>query len=119
MNQILLIAILMVIFDAVYLNAIGKIYGEQVAKVQRTAMNVKWEGAVACYLLMIGGLYYFIIKDNRSIFDAFLLGILVYGVYDATTYAIFKKWSPVIAAVDTLWGGVLFALTTMITYQLR
>lgn len=118
MNRLILLSVIMVIFDAIYLNAIGNIYGDQVAKVQRTAMNVKWEGAVACYLLMIAGLYYFIIKDNRSVFDAFLLGILVYGVYDATTYAIFKKWSPLLAVVDTLWGGVLFALTTMLTYQI-
>jgi uncharacterized membrane protein len=118
MNQLLVIAIVMVIFDAIYINAIGKIYGEQVAKVQRTALIIKWEGAIARYILMVCGIYYFIIKDRRPVLDAFLLGILVYGVYGATTYSIFKKWSPPIAIVDTLWGGVMFALTTMITYQI-
>ena len=35
----------------------------------------------------------FILKDKKSVFDAFLLGIVIYGVYDTTTHAIFKKWS--------------------------
>jgi uncharacterized membrane protein len=118
MEKLIISGLSMLVLDSFYLRSIGKIYGEQVAKVQRTAMNVKLEGALICYLIMILGLYYFILKDNKSIFDAFLLGIFVYGVYDATTYAIFKKWSPLIASIDALWGGVLFAMTTMITYAL-
>jgi len=115
MNKILLSAIIMIILDSLYLNSIGKTYAEQVAKIQRTVMNVKLEGVVICYLFLVLGLYYFILKDNKSVFDAFVLGIVIYGVYDATTYAIFKKWSPGLAALDTLWGGVLFALTTILT----
>jgi len=111
-------AITMLMLDGLYLNAIGTQYGEQVAKVQRTAMNIKMSGVVACYIFLIVGLYYFILKENRSIFDAFLLGIVIYGVYDATTYAIFKHWSPVLAIADTLWGGILFALTSAVVYYL-
>lgn len=117
-KTILLAALIMLILDALYLNAIGNAYSQQVAKIQRTVMNVKIDGAAICYLFLIFGLYYFILKDKKSVFDAFLLGIVIYGVYDATTYAIFKKWSPSLAALDTLWGGVLFALTTMLVYSL-
>ena len=105
----------MLILDSLYLKTIGKAYAEQVAKIQRTVMNVKPEGVVICYVFLFLGLYYFILKDNKTVFDAFVLGMVIYGVYDATTYAIFKKWSPMLAAIDTVWGGVLFALTTMIT----
>ena len=111
-------AITMLMLDGLYLNTIGNVYGEQVAKVQRTAMTVKLSGAVACYLFLIIGLYYFILKENRSIFDAFLLGLVIYGVYDATTYAVFKHWSPVLAIIDTLWGGILLAATTAVVYYL-
>jgi len=117
-KQVVTSAITMLMLDGLYLNAIGTQYGEQVAKVQRTAMNIKMSGVVACYIFLIVGLYYFILKENRSIFDAFLLGIVIYGVYDATTYAIFKHWSPVLAITDTLWGGILFALTTAVVYYL-
>lgn len=117
-KTILLAALIMLILDALYLNAIGKAYSQQVAKIQRTVMNIKMEGAAVCYLFLIFGLYYFILKEKKSVFDAFLLGIIIYGVYDATTYTVFKKWSPSLAALDTLWGGVLFALTTMLVYSL-
>ena len=61
--------------------------------------------------------YNFIISKNRSPLDAFLLGLVIYAVYDSTNYTIFKQWSPMLAVTDSLWGGILFAITTYITYQ--
>ncbi len=117
LNEILFSGTAMILLDSIYLNSIGTTYAEQVAKIQRTAMNINYKGVIFCYILLVFGLYYFILKDRKSVFDAFLLGIVIYGVYDATTYAIFKKWSPLLAFIDTIWGGTLFALTTMITYN--
>ena len=110
--------IIMLLLDFVYLSSVTKAYSEQIAKIQRTAMNVKLEGAALCYMFLILGLYYFILKENKSPFDAFLLGLVIYGVYEPTSYALFKKWSLQLVAIDTLWGGVLFALTTIFTYEL-
>lgn len=118
MKRIAIAAMTMLMLDGLYLNTMGNLYGEQVAKVQRTALNIKMSGVVACYLFLIIGLYYFILKENRSVFDAFLLGVVIYGVYDATTYAVFKHWSPFLAITDTLWGGILLAVTTSVVYYL-
>jgi uncharacterized membrane protein len=67
-------------------------------------------------------LYYFILtksKDSKNkVLDAFLLGICIYGVYETTNYATLKKWPIRMLVVDTLWGGVLFALTTIIYYRI-
>ena len=115
---IIVAAITMLLLDFVYLSTFAKVYSETVASIQRTVMNVKFEGAVLCYIFLIFGLYYFILSDNRSPFDAFLLGLVIYGVYETTTYAILKKWPFYLVLIDTLWGGVLFALTTIITYHL-
>lgn len=41
-------------------------------------------------------------------YEAFLFGFLVYCVFDATNYAIFDGWDSTTAALDCLWGGVLF-----------
>ena len=62
---------------------------------------------------------YFIIKPNKSINEAFLLGLVIYGVYETTNYALFKNWSLATVFIDTLWGGVLFASTTYIVNILR
>jgi len=110
--------IIMLLLDFIYLSSVTKAYSEQIAKIQRTAMNIKLEGAALCYFFLIFGLYYFILKDHKSPFDAFLLGLIIYGVYETTSYALFKKWSLQLVAIDTLWGGVLFALTTIFTYEL-
>jgi uncharacterized membrane protein len=47
-----------------------------------------------------------------------LFGFIIYGVYDSTTYALFKKWKLKLMAIDILWGGVLMGLTTWLTYKL-
>jgi len=48
----------------------------------------------------------------------FLLGIIIYSVYDLTSLALLKNWSVKTAIIDTLWGGILFTLTTLAVYKL-
>ena len=60
----------------------------------------------------------FIIKDKKPIYDAFLLGFSIYAVYETTTAAIFKDWNSWLVIMDSLWGGILFSLITIIIYKL-
>jgi uncharacterized membrane protein len=76
-------------------------------------------GAAICYILLITGINYFIIKPRKSVSDAFLLGIIIYGVFETTNYALFKNWSLLTVLIDTLWGGLLFAGTTYVVNLLR
>ena len=115
----LISAILFVVIDFAYLNLIKKYFENQVKTVQGSTLQVNFLGAILCYIFLIFGLNYFIIKSKRSPYDAFLLGILIYGVYETTNYALFKKWSIFTVILDTLWGGVLFALVTFIIDKLR
>jgi uncharacterized membrane protein len=117
-KQIILPAIILLALDFIYLSANKTAFENQVIMVQRVALNVKLWSAVVCYVLLIAGLYYFILRTHRSVLEAFFFGIIVYGVYDSTTYALLKKWDLKLAIMDTLWGGVLMALTTMITYNI-
>jgi uncharacterized membrane protein len=82
-------------------------------------MVIKPLGGIICYALLIFGINYFIIFQKKSILEAFLLGFVIYGVYDSTNYAIIQKWNGIIAAIDTLWGGILFATTTRVVYFLK
>jgi uncharacterized membrane protein len=92
-------------------------YKHQIASVQRVILQFRPEGALICYFLIVAGLNYFIIQKNRSVLEAFLLGFIIYGIYDSTNYATLKKWNPYLAIMDSLGGGTLFALTTFITYS--
>jgi uncharacterized membrane protein len=71
------------------------------------------------YLVLIFGYYYFVICKKLSPTDAFILGLFVYGTYEGTNIAIFKNWSPYVALIDTIWGGVLFGTIAIIVYDLQ
>jgi uncharacterized membrane protein len=72
-----------------------------------------------CYTFLIFGFNYFIIQKQQSIMDAFLLGLVIYAVYEFTNYALFSNWSILTVIMDTLWGGVLFATTAFIVFKIK
>lgn len=108
-------AIVLVLLDSIYLNLIKDFFGKQIKKVQQKPMKVNLIRAILCYIILVLGINYFIIYQNKSILDAFLLGLLIYGVYETTNYALFSDWSLTAVIIDSIWGGILFALTTYIT----
>lgn len=119
-NPLLIVsAILLVVIDSIYLNLIKDYFAKQIQNVQGSPLKINYVGAAICYIFLIIGLNYFIIKPNRSVQDAFLLGLVIYGTYELTNYALFKNWSLLTVIIDTLWGGSLFALTTYIVKMLR
>ena len=83
-NVFLLSAILLII-DMVYLSMISKTYGTMIKDIQGTDMKVRWDSAFMTYALVILQLYYFILQQDRSEYDAFLLGMTTYGIYDFTS----------------------------------
>jgi len=117
-REVIISAIVMLILDGVYLYFNKKALLDQIINIQRVIMQFRPLGAIICYILLIGGLNYFIINRNRSIMEAFIFGLVVYGVYDSTNYATLKKWSPELAIMDTVWGGILMSTTTYLTYML-
>ena len=118
-KEILVPAILVLFLDAIFIYTNRKMFTDQIISVQRTALIVKPESVVACYIFLIFGLYYFIIQHNRSPWDAFLFGLVIFGVYETTTYALLKNWNLKTVIIDTLWGGILLALATTGTYYIR
>ena len=116
---ILLTAVFLLALDFIYLNAMSNYFKNQVKIVQKTPIKINYLGVILCYILLIIGLYYFIIKRNKSVFDAFLLGFFVYGVYETTTLGLFTNWSFSTVVLDTLWGASLFAITTYLVYKVK
>ena len=93
-------------------------YENTVINIQRVIVVPKYVGFIMAYVLIIGALYWFILRNRRPIWEAIILGIAINGIYESTNYTVFKKWSLEMLIIDTLWGGALFGITTAAVYQL-
>lgn len=119
LRDFVLTSITLLLIDVLFLYSTGTIFKQQVEKVQHSKFTMNYFGAFFAYTLLIIGLYWFIIKENRGLLDAFILGFVIYGVFEGTTKALLKDWDYTTMVIDTLWGGTLMVLTTSIVYSLR
>ena len=116
-------AIVMLLLDSVYLSSSSNFFNKIVKNIQGSNLNLNIYGAILCYLLLIFGINYFILLNKslnykKKLLNSFVLGIVIYGVFEATNICIFNKWQWDAVVLDTLWGGILFLLTTLITINL-
>lgn len=115
--KLLFLAAVILILDAIYLGANLQFLLGQLQAVQKSPVVIRYTGAILCYILILAGLYYFVIQHKtltvyEKVRNAAILGIVIYGVYETTSYATFKAWTPKMLIMDTLWGGILLGLTT-------
>ena len=115
---ILVSVIVLLVLDLMYLMIIKHHFNDQVKRVQGENIRLNYYGAAICYMILLFGLHYFILYPEKGAFEALLLGLVIYGVYESTNMAIFNDWTWYIFMVDTLWGGVLLASTTIIVQRI-
>jgi len=116
---LLLTLVIFLSLDFIFLYSMSSMFNKQIIAVQGSPVVMNVYATILCYIALIFGIYYFIIREKKSILDAFLFGIVIYAVYETTTLALLKNWSYKTAIIDTAWGGVLFSLTTYIVYSLK
>jgi uncharacterized membrane protein len=116
--QIILITILILILDFTFFYLIKKHFLKLIQDIQHKPLKLKWEYVILSYLTLSFTIYYFVVKDNKDLFYSFILGSTIYSIYETTNMAIFEKWNYMFLIIDFFWGGILFSLTTYITYYL-
>ena len=119
MNPLFLTLIVFLSLDFAFLYLMSSMFNKQIIAVQGSPIVFNVYAAILCYISLIFGIYYFIIREKKSILDAFLLGIVIYAVYETTTLSLLKNWTYKTYIIDTMCGGSLFALTTFIVYFLK
>jgi uncharacterized membrane protein len=119
-KQLLLSTFIFIGLDSLYLSTLAAYFNKIVTQVQGTPIKYttgkKIAMVILCYLCLLTALNYFILMPRKTVKEAFLLGFLIYGVYETTTYVLFNKWPLQAVLLDTFWGGILFGLTTYFTY---
>ncbi|MDP4224427.1 MAG: DUF2177 family protein [Bacteroidota bacterium] len=85
--------------------------------------DVNWLPAIIFYLLFIAGLITFVISpaiEKHSWFHSLkygaLFGLVTYATYDLTNLATLKDWPVVVTIADLIWGTVLAASVSLVTY---
>jgi len=122
-NQLITViisAFVMLGLDYVYLSSSSNFFNRLVKNIQGSKIQLNMLGLVLCYLTLVAGINYFIILNNsltkkQKLVNAVLLGLFVYGVYEFTNVSILQKWTWPAVILDTVWGGVLFLVTTWLT----
>ena len=116
-KQILFLSILLPLLDYIYLHLISNYFTNQIETIQKKKMVIRYIPFVLCYVLLIFDLYFFVIRKRKPPLYAFLGGIVIYGVYELANYSLFQDWKLLTVIFDTLWGGVLSAAVTYLTYM--
>ena len=98
-----------------------KFYQQQIGVLMKPDIN--WFAAIVFYLLFIIGLVTFVISpavEKQSWIHALLygalFGLITYATYDLTNLATLKDWPILVTIVDLIWGSVLAASISVITY---
>ncbi len=108
--------------DMVWLGLIAKnFYRQQIGFLMKPDVN--WTAAIIFYLLFIGGLVAFVISPaflkqswvHALLYGAFF-GLVTYATYDLTNLATVRDWPILVTIVDLIWGTVLAASVSVITY---
>jgi uncharacterized membrane protein len=105
----------MLLLDFAWIGSSKSMYAAMVQDIQGAPMVVRrtWAAALA-YALMAVGLVKFVMP-MQSWKGAFIFGVVLYGVFNATNLALFDRYDPRVALVDTLWGGTVMTLTYLLS----
>ncbi len=55
-------------------------------------------------------------KYKESLVYGLLVGLVVYGVFNTTNYAINKDWSLKLTILDTIWGMIVCSIASSVVY---
>jgi uncharacterized membrane protein len=108
--------------DMFWLGVVSKnFYRDQIGSLLKTDVN--WVAAIVFYLLFIVGLVVFVITPAveksswvHAVMFGALFGLVCYATYDLTNLAVAKDWPLLITIVDLIWGAVLAASVSTVTY---
>jgi uncharacterized membrane protein len=127
----LLAVFTLLILDFVYIAIVSIFYKRSVKHIQGgDNMRLNIYPGIACYLIMAIGLVFITFtqlsrygslrslshlnKIKYALRFGGVLGFVVYGVFNTTNLAIFKRYSIPLAVIDIIWGTLLYTIATYV-----
>jgi uncharacterized membrane protein len=111
--------LIMLMLDMVWLGAIaGSLYDQAFGALKRTVPYLP--AAVAFYLMYATATYVHGVRSSTSASHAAArgacLGLVAYGTFELTNWAVIVGWSPRIVAIDIAWGIFLTATSSVLGF---
>jgi len=108
--------------DMLWLGFVAKnFYSKQIGSLMKPDIN--WSAAIVFYIIFIAGLVIFVITPavlknswTQAVLMGALFGFVCYATYDLTNLAVAKDWPLLVTIVDLIWGAVLAASVSVITF---
>lgn len=82
------------------------------------AVPIRLAPAIGFYVLFMVGLLYFVslpalTNGTSALIPALIFGLVAYGTYELTSYAVMRDWHITMVLADMTWGAVLTAVSAM------
>ena len=95
----------------------GPKYKTLVKKIQGSDLEANMASIVGAYVLMIVGVFVFVLPRSVDTGSALrwglLFGLVVYGIFDLTNDGIFSRWNFRLALLDMAWGSFVYAAAAL------
>ncbi len=122
--EFLIILAVFLILDFTWIGFVAKkFYSRHLDFLMRKKPN--WAAAIIFYLIFIFGISIFVLNPallkgswEYALLYGAVFGLVSYSTYDLTNMATIKNWPLKLTIVDLVWGTVLTAATSGISYFL-
>ena len=128
---ILLSIFALLVLDFIYVASVSIFYKRSIKHIQGGEdMKLNIFSAILCYVIMIVALVFIVFTQlsrygslrSLSQINKFkyamrfggVVGFVIYGVFNTTNLAIFKRYSVPLAIIDIMWGTLLYTIVTYI-----
>ncbi len=121
--------ILAILVDSMWIGLVAKNlyvnhFASSVLSVPDRMLPYQWLAAILAWFLLVVGIVIFVLPKTvkKKLWYATrqgaLFGLVVYGCYDFTNYAILQYWPMQVVIIDVIWGCILCSfLTTALSWM--
>ena len=103
MINIVVTLVILIVLDILWFQiSVPSIYGPLFKSINGQSGYMFLPSAIMSWLLIA-----ILVNFAKSGQEAALLGLLSYGIYNATNYATIKQWTLRTVIFDTFWGGIV------------
>ena len=118
-----IVAFLAVTIDFMWIQLVMKDqYNKMIPDIQNDSMIVRILPTLLAYVTIILSILLFalprISRESRikdSLLYGGFLGVLMYGMFSFTNYAIISKWNMKVVLLDVMWGFILYSVVSYLS----